>query len=35
MADVISRHHEGDGGNEPPRHPLTVLGDCEFAPPPN
>ena len=34
MADVLSRHHRGDEGDKPPRHPPTVPGDCESAPPP-
>ena len=34
MADVMSRYHGGDEGDEPPRHPPTVLSDCEFALPP-
>ena len=33
MADVLPRHHGGDGGDEPPRHPLIVLSDCQFLPP--
>ena len=24
---------EAMGGDEPPRHPLTVPGDCKYAPP--
>ena len=35
MTDIMSRHHGRDGGDELPRHPFTVPGDCEFAPPPN
>ena len=34
MVDVLSRHHGGDEGDEPPRHLPTVLGDCESTPPP-
>ena len=34
MADVLSRHHGGDVGDEPPRHPTTIPGDCESVPPP-
>ena len=35
MADVIPSHHGGDGGDELPRHPHSiVLTDCESAPPP-
>ena len=34
MADVLPRHHGGDRGDEPPRHPPSVLGDYESAPPP-
>ena len=30
----MSRHHGGDGGDELLRHPLTIQGDCESAPPP-
>ena len=33
-AEVMPRHHGVDGGDEPPRHPPTILGDCESAPPP-
>ena len=34
MADVMSRHHRGDGGDEQPRHPSTVPSNCESAQPP-
>ena len=34
MADVLPRHHGGDGGDEPPRHPSTVPGNCESVSPP-
>ena len=34
MTDVLPRHHGGDENDEPPRHPSTVPGNCEFAPPP-
>ena len=35
MNVVLSTHHVGDGGDEPPRHPPTVPGGYESAPPPN
>ena len=31
MADVMSRHHRGDWGDEQPRHPPTLPGDYESA----
>ena len=34
MTDVISRHHGGDEGDEPPRHPPSVPSNCESTPPP-
>ena len=34
MADVMPRHHRGDGGDEPYRYPPTIPIGCEFAPPP-
>ena len=34
MADLMSRRHGGDGGDEPPRHPPTIPGDYESATPP-
>ena len=35
MADVMSSHHGGDGGDEPPRHsPSIVSADYKFASPP-
>ena len=35
MVDVMPSHHGGDGGDEPPRHPLsTVPADCQSTPPP-
>ena len=33
MADVMSRHHGGDGGDESPRHPPTVRGECASTSP--
>ena len=32
MIDVLSRHHGGDRGDEPPRHPSTIPANCESAP---
>ena len=29
MADVVSMHHGGDVRDELPRHPPTILGDCD------
>ena len=34
MANVLSRHHGRDEGDELPRHPPIVPGDCESASPP-
>ena len=34
IVDVMSRHHGEDGGDEPPKHPPTIPGDCESALPP-
>ena len=31
MADVLPSYHGGDVGDELPRHPPTVPGDCESA----
>ena len=30
----MSKHHGGDGGDKPPRHPLTIPDDYESASPP-
>ena len=35
MANVMPSYHGGDEGDEPPRHPPSiVLADCESTPPP-
>ena len=35
MADVMSSHHEGNEGDELPRHPPSIVpADYESAPPP-
>ena len=31
MVDIMSRRHQGDGGDKPSRHPLTVPCDYESA----
>ena len=33
MIEVMSMYHGGDRGDELPRRPPTVPGDCESAPP--
>ena len=33
MANVMSMHHIGDVGDEPPKHSPIVPGDCESAMP--
>ena len=33
MADVMPSHHGEDGGDEPPRHPPSIVpANCESAP---
>ena len=33
MANVMPSHHGGYEGDEPPRYPPTIPGNCQSAPP--